>query len=304
MVLPLKTDSYQRWTKKLQEYALSGKLLSEKHYWKAITGKEIMPIQQDKQYSSNYRADAKTLSVSLSKELTHALLIDVHSAYGTTINDMLLTGLLLAINNLWGNKKIAIDLEAHGREEIMEDVDVSRTIGWFTSIYPVVLDLLYKGDMGLCIKEVKECLRAVPEKGIGYGILKYLSHKKDIHDLPFILQPQISFNYLGQYDHDIAQTRFKAAAESAGKTQGDKIQRAHLLEVTAIVSDGSMVLIITFNKEQFNESTIHQLLSVYNEQLDVLTRHCRTREKRTFTPSDYGNIEFTVDELDSIFDND
>ncbi|MBJ8193239.1 hypothetical protein JDS79_41625, partial [Bacillus cereus] len=89
---------------------------------------------------------------------------------------------------------ILVNLEGHGREMIVPDLDITRTVGWFTTQYPVLLNLQGRQEVSARIKRIKENLREVPHKGIGYGLLKYMAPEKSVG---FGVEPEISFNYLG-----------------------------------------------------------------------------------------------------------
>src|SRR5262249_22100624 len=141
--------------------------------------------------------DAREVTVALDAERTRALLQDVPACYRTQVNDVLLAALARVLCGWSGAPRILGDLEGHGREEIFDGVDLSRTVGWFTTIYPV--DLAAPGpDWGAALKSVKEHLRSVPGRGLGYGALRYLRRPADL-DGPV---PQVGFNYLGQFDWD------------------------------------------------------------------------------------------------------
>ena len=103
--------------------------------------------------------------------------------------DILLTALGLTIKNWIGENNILINLEGHGREAIIENIDISRTIGWFTAFYPIVLDMKSSEDIIYLIKSIKESLRKIPNKGIGYGILKYCTHMESKNHLKCYLKP-------------------------------------------------------------------------------------------------------------------
>jgi hypothetical protein len=137
-----------------------------------------------------------------------------------------------------GYDSLLIELEGHGREDLFEDIDLSRTVGWFTSIFPVCLKLANLHHPGEALKSVKEQLRCIPNRGIGYGILRYLNPdiSKQLELLP---QAQVSFNYLGQFDQThLAPLGWKYAQESSGSIHSPKGQRRHLLNVNGLVIEG------------------------------------------------------------------
>ncbi len=159
----------------------------------------------DHGYETNQESATQQVTVTLTKEATQALLQETLSPYRLQVNDVLLAALVKAISKWTGSDTVAIHLEGHGREEIVEGVDLSRTVGWFTSMYPVFLHLKQKASWGEALKSVKEQLRQIPNQGIGYGILRYLSSDEEtVNKLQQLPKPEISFNYLGQFDQVVA----------------------------------------------------------------------------------------------------
>ncbi|WP_442752570.1 condensation domain-containing protein [Bacillus velezensis] len=159
---------------------------------------KIKEIPRDFNKTDSVFKESRTITVSLTKQLTDKLQRNTNAAYNTQINDILLCSLGMAVKEWAGLDKVLIGLEGHGRENILENISIERTIGWFTSLFPIVLDMEHSDDLPYCIKNTKEYLRRIPHKGIGYGIIKYLTapaHKKDIS---FTIKPEIGFNYLGE----------------------------------------------------------------------------------------------------------
>ena len=198
--LPLKTDSFQRWSAGLATYMEGVTYESSRQYWSnhEPSGAQIGLIPQNPG-GSNRRKDISHVSFELSEEKTEALLGAVHRAFTTQINDLLLAALYQSIKDHFGEGSLEIDMESHGREEIDEGVDVSRTVGWFTSIYPIYLEGGGEGLSGL-LKSVKESLRRVPRKGFDYLLYRYLDPAWGSGQVQEGGPPQISFNYLDQLD--------------------------------------------------------------------------------------------------------
>jgi amino acid adenylation domain-containing protein/non-ribosomal peptide synthase protein (TIGR01720 family) len=300
LALPLKSVSFKAWAERLSQYANSSEFLKEKTYWRELEAIEIQPIKTDFQDENNRIKDVESLSYTLQEKETNLLLTKVNDAFGTEINDILLTALGLGITETFGNEQILIALEGHGREEILEDMDVSRTVGWFTSHFPVILDFSCRYDLSRQIKELKETLRRVPYKGVGYGILKYLSAPAHKKDLTFKLKPQIIFNYLGQFDAELQRLSFSLAKESAGIMQGLHGERAYELEVIVMITGKRLKVSVSFNKKQFKGQTIAALLDHFQAELNHLILYCYARKERELTPSDFTYKELTVETVDSL----
>jgi NRPS condensation-like uncharacterized protein len=217
-VLSPKTHSYQQWANSLKEHASSQTLKEEIPYWEKII-QSTQPLPIDFNHGPTTGPTVRTVSVSLTKEETTALLQRVPKAYRTEINDILLTALVLAIGDWTKHYSLTLSLEGHGRENIVKDIDLSRTIGWFTSIFPVHLKVENPDDLGETIKTIKEELRRIPHKGIGYGILTYLTEEPLLPSS----QPSLSFNYLGQWDNTLpSEGFFTFSQESAGRSISEK----------------------------------------------------------------------------------
>lgn len=213
--LPAKTTSFQQWSRQLVEYACLSTVRQELPYWLNIAQIHTSPLPTDHSggLEANIMASARTVDVTLSHEETEALLHIVPKAYHTQINDVLLTALVQAFAQSTGEHTLLLDLEGHGREPIFEEVNLSHTVGWFTTIFPVCL-VLNDSSPGEALKAIKEQLRHIPIHGINYGVLRYMGGQEDIERLRVLPQAQVSFNYLGQFDQMVSETGlFKLSSE-------------------------------------------------------------------------------------------
>src|SRR5579883_43167 len=196
-----KTTSFKQWAETLVDYAHSLDLQQEWEYWLAALQKPVSRLPVDFLEGANTVASSRTVLVTLSAEETQALLQKLPTTHRTQINDVLLTALLQAFNQWTGSRLLLVDLEGHGREELFANIDLSRTVGWFTTLFPVLLDSGESFNLEDVLKSVKEQLRTIPNRGIGYGVLRYLSTNPEIaRQLRSLPQPEVSFNYLSQVD--------------------------------------------------------------------------------------------------------
>jgi amino acid adenylation domain-containing protein/non-ribosomal peptide synthase protein (TIGR01720 family) len=302
MALPLKTDSFKIWAEKVCRYADSPAFLKEKSYWEKLESMEIPGIQEDFKEEDNYIMDTGTLSFDMDEKETRQLLTEANRAFGTEINDILLTALGLALKKVYGNNRLLIALEGHGREELFKDVNINRTVGWFTSVYPVSLDISHENDPGRQIKEIKESFRKVPNKGIGYGILKYITAGKYKENINFKLNPQVSFNYLGQFDADIAQmTSFRMSPIPTGNSQSKKAKRMFQFDISGMINDNRLTMFLSYSKKQYKRETIETILACYKEELGELISFCSAREDREASPSDFAYKGLSIDQFDGLF---
>lgn len=298
--LPHKTTSFQVWAEKLIAYARSEPLLSQRSYWLSQEGKntQVLTLPRDYEIENNYTGETLSAGFELDKQETEQLLTVVHKAYRTEINDVLLTALAISLQRLYGGDHLLIGLEGHGREEIVQGIDVSRTVGWFTTIYPVILTLNEGKPLGYQLMKIKEQLRMVPQKGIGYGVLRYLTDSG--HE--WQLNPQLRFNYLGQFDTEIKQSGLQIATESSGRNIHPQWKRDSDWDITILVRGGRLCVALEYNRKQYKQEQVIRFLESYQQVLKELITHCVNQEQEQLTPSDLGNATLSLEQFDELFD--
>ncbi|BFH69022.1 hypothetical protein J27TS7_06760 [Paenibacillus dendritiformis] len=297
--VPQKSDSYKLWSKRLSEYAEGSEIKKELMYWEHI--EQTVQHKLPKDYENNvvFYDSSDVIAIQWSEQETASLLKNSNQAYNTEINDLLLTALAIAVHKWTGIEEILLSLEGHGRETIMPDLDVTRTIGWFTSQYPVLLPLKPNHDLSSHIKTVKEVLRAIPNKGIGYGILRYISNCWDRHEY---LKPEIRFNYLGQFDQDFELSGLKVSEYSIGSVVSGKTIRMNMLDITGLVQNGRLTFKIDYSLKQYRNETIHQFANWIKESLQDIIHHCASKETVELTPSDLTLKGMTTEELTQVIE--
>ncbi|EGO65800.1 non-ribosomal peptide synthetase [Acetonema longum] len=298
--LPDKTNSFREWSEKLAAYANSPQLLSEAEYWAELEAAEVKPLPKDRRIAQRSGKDSGQVVMELTEAETETLLKQVNIAYNTEINDILLTALGLAISQWAGDGLVLIHLEGHGREGIIKDIDISRTVGWFTAQYPVMLDMRGDRDLAYRIKSVKESLRQIPHKGIGYGILKYLTspgHKAALH---FSLAPEISFNYLGQFDAEAADGGFGLSELSAGKSVSDQLESPHAIDINGMVARGRLQLTLIYNKQEYRQETMLAVAEKLRQNLTDVIDHCAEADFTELTPSDFTLKGISIEGLEDL----
>src|SRR5205085_1470725 len=229
----------------------------------------------------NTVGSARSVEVELSREETQALLQDVPTAYHTQIQEVLATALVVAMQRWTGANSLLVELEGHGREEVVEGVDVARTVGWFTTVYPVLLELA-GADIAAALKGIKEQLRGVPSRGIGYGVLKYLSADEGLSTkLDELAAAEVSFNYLGQFDQVLSGGGFRAATESMGAAQSLDNKRQHLLAINGLVAEGQLRLSWGYSEAVHRRETIEGVAAEFVAALRAVIAQCQVagREK-------------------------
>lgn len=295
--LPPKTTSFQQWSRRLMEYAQSPELRQELAYWLAEPRKQVMRLPVDYPEGSNTEASTRSVTVSLTQEETRALLQEVPAIYHTQISEVLLTALVQAVSQWTGMRSVLIDLDSHGREEVIENVDISRTVGWFTSLFPVQFELGEVHTQADALMSIKEQLRRVPKRGIGYGLLRYCCGDQAIVEkLRALPQAEIFFNYLGQFDQILPESSpFRFARESYGPTNSLLGTRTHLLQIVGKVIGGQLQLIWLYSENAHRQTTVEQLAQRFVEALRLTLVHCQSpMSKASHLQSMSGQVESGV----------
>jgi amino acid adenylation domain-containing protein/non-ribosomal peptide synthase protein (TIGR01720 family) len=300
VILPKKTDSFMAWAKKLTDYTNSKQLINEIGYWRDIENTELAPLPRDNRIINNKVGDSELIKITLSQEQTEKLLSQVNKTYSTEIKDILLTSLGLAFKDWSGIEKVLINLESHGREHSLLDVDIKRTVGWFTSVYPVILDFIQTGNLSNHIRRTKETLRHVPNKGVGYGVLRYLKPSESNEEIILIKQPEVSFKYLEQFDQNINTETFQLSRISLGSSVSKDLERSYSIDIVGVVEDGKLSITFNYNKYEYNKNTIQKLSNSFNKNLKDIIEHCITKEEVQITPSDTTAKSIDLEEFDKI----
>jgi len=289
--LPAKTTSTKKWAEFLQKFVNSDALKEERFFWKALLEAQQSSsgaAEESADSLRNTEGEARTLVTSLSQQDTLDLLQQVPALFNSQINDALLTALAHAWRQWTGSQVFFANLEGHGREDLFQDVDLSRTVGWFTSIFPVRIELPADTEnwlLGGALQSVKEQLRKIPRRGIGYGLLRYLGGATELCELS---EPSVLFNYLGQFDQLLTGSRiFRPAAEPSGPWHGPKQRRRYTLEINSRVIGGQLQICWTYAPELNTKESIQTLADTFARALRELVEHCRKQRPRWRTAADF-----------------
>ncbi|MEH2523002.1 MULTISPECIES: non-ribosomal peptide synthase/polyketide synthase [unclassified Bradyrhizobium] len=285
VALPPKTHAYTAWSERLHAHATSPGLATELSYWLDRRADADIPCDDDHD-GTDLVADADEILLTFEQELTQRLLTDAPSAYRTQINDLLLAGLARSVWQWSGRDDVLVELEGHGREDLFGDLDISRTVGWFTTAFPVRL-AGGSQDSASLIKTVKEELRGIPGRGLGYGVLRYLGSEGQRAALSDIAEPKIAFNYLGQVDGGVDEAAlFAMAPESAGPSRDTSSPLRRWLSVNGTVREGRLRLSFGFGRKRYRRETVQRLAALYDAALRELVDHCTSGGGCGLTPSD------------------
>ncbi|MDF0674711.1 MAG: amino acid adenylation domain-containing protein [Nitrospira sp.] len=300
-----KTTSFRQWAERLRRYAETEVTKDPSSaVWLTTEGERSIVLPVDDPTGSDREAASETLTVSLDERDTQALLHDISAAYGTQINDALLTALVQTLGRWIGLDRVTIDLEGHGREDLFPELDISRTVGWFTSVFPVTLDLTHSDSPGEALKTVKEQLRKIPGRGVGYGIVRYLTkHGLEAAGARPAPRVPVGFNYLGQFDAVATEeSSFVLSTESVGKEHDPRNPMEYELDINASVVNGCLEVMWTYSRERYRSGTITSLATAYQRDLRRLIAHCLSTDAGGYTPSDFPNVDLEQDALDAILE--
>ncbi len=288
-----KTASIKRWSEYLLEKADSNLNATEFDYWnKQISNKNALPLDYECELPVSEK-DTTLLSFSVDKTTTNNLHNKANEAYSTKIVELLLTALVDVITNWTKTESILLGLEGHGRDTEHSNIDLSNTVGWFTAFYPKLFKLEPQLDMGSKIVKIKEQFRSVPNGGIGYGILRYLTSSIEKKE-----SPEIIFNFLGKQNSD------NNSVEVISKNVRHPLSERHyFLEINALIIDDQLQFNWTYSNMAFKDETIELLVSNFNRTLKELVEHCLGRDTIKYTPSDFEDINLDQDDLDSLLND-
>jgi len=297
IALAPRSSSLKAWAERLHDHAGSAALAQQLGWWQAQLHGVDDRLPCDNPAGAQQNRHAVSVSSRLDAELTRKLLQEAPAAYRTQINDLLLTALAGVISRWTGQPDVLIRLEGHGREDLFDELDLSRTVGWFSSLFPV--RLTPRADLAESIMGIKEQLRAIPDKGIGYGVLRYLGPDAARQSLGQLAQGNIVFNYLGQFDGSFAEqdALFVPSGESSGAGQSAAAPLAALLSIDGQVYGGELALNWSFSSEVFQRATVQRLADDFTQALGELIRHCADSGARGVTPSDFPLARLTQAQL-------
>lgn len=297
--LPPKTDSYLSYADGLTQIAESKQLLSEKTYWQTILDAHTAFLPKDiENVPDRLQMNSDAAAFVLSGDWTEKLLFETQQAYGTDANELLLTALGMALSEWTGHDQVVISTEGHGREGHVPNIDISRTVGWFTSIYPILLDMgipePFEDQLAYRIKTTKDMLRRVPNKGTGYGLLTHigeLRHK----------EPEVSFNYLGQFSEEKEADTFQLSYYQPRYEIAGEREREYELDINALITDGRLQVKAVYT-QAFSKHSIECFMDRFHRHLIETIEHCSQKKAREKTLSDFSNKELTLSALSSIED--
>lgn len=291
--LPRKTSSFQDWAKALHD---GGDLfLQELAYWSELDN-DALVLPPDGLLDQR-TVNKRTLTLSLNESETEFLLTKANLVCNTRTEELLLAALALAVNEETQSKEMIVELEGHGREELWANLDLSRTVGWFTAMYPVRLRL--DGERIVDhLKGIKEQLRGIPNKGIGYGVLKYVKRVLPARET----LKRIRFNYLGEMDNRFKKEAARMRFDDHGEEQDACNAMTSLLEINALIVHGRLQVWVAFEESNYRFDTIDRVSTRMMGHIQAILQYCAAAERIEYTASDFDAAELSQAEIEALFD--
>ena len=292
--LSKKSASVAEWQDALKDLLESGKLDKDKQYWDAPAVDFKLPLDHPiTEWSLEHLATEKAC---LDAADTDYLLKEAHETYKTDVLVLVAAALVRTLRAFTGRQHLEFEMENHGRH--IEDIDVSRTIGWFTAIYPirVTRDDATIGDE---IKTVKEAIRKVPSNGLSYGLLNHMTPSQNPTPAE---QVEVRFNYLGQFDKEVDTPLFSYSRQSSGPDVSPHNHMTAKLEINAMILKGTLQADIHYDKKAHNPETIQKFADDYITNLKEILTHIKTEDNVHFTPSDFDTVDLSEDDLAALFE--
>ncbi|WP_339704467.1 condensation domain-containing protein [uncultured Kriegella sp.] len=297
-----KTASIKVWSEYLVALSNSDEFQKEIEYWKQQHF-ESHTLPQDFDVDKEV-FEERSFAIHqsfLNEGDTDLLINEANEAYNSEVEDLLITALIKTICQ-WGDlSNFCLGLERLGRTADTISVDVSDTVGWFTSFFPIRLNYESGGNDGELIKTTKERLRTVPNGGIGYGLLRYLSNNKSFK--AFLNQePEVIFNYLGnkKENHNKSYEQYELLWDG---TRHALSERSHKLEINMSIIKNVLNIRWSYCTEIHKEDTVILLAKRFDENLKAILQHCTTKETMDYTPSDFPEAGLSQEDLDNLLDN-
>ncbi|WP_327011383.1 non-ribosomal peptide synthase/polyketide synthase [Dactylosporangium sp. NBC_01737] len=296
--------SLRQWATALTAAARDGRFAADAAYWRAVAAVADPPLgRRPLDPARDVVATERRLTVSLSTGTTARLLGTVPAAIHGGVDDVLVTAAALAVHRCRGGAPapVLLELEGHGRQEdLVGDLDLSRTFGWFTALYPVAVDAGDGTDLGASVKAVKDQLRAVPSHGLSHGVLQHLAGRADL-----AAAPQVLVHYLGRFGAGDGRP-WTEAPTGGGPVAEDRDPRMPLprvLEINAVTTDtaGGPVLSAMFSWPGgvLDEDAVRTLAGHWTWVLDAIATDPSVSGH---TPSDFPLTALSQADVDRLDD--
>jgi non-ribosomal peptide synthase protein (TIGR01720 family) len=289
---------YLDWAAAHEAEVKTGARAKERAYWTDVMRADVPQIAVDDAGAPNRQADAVEISCRVEAAASAALTGAANSLYRTTPEELLIVALVRALDRWNGVHRLRIAIEGNGRGGRLGDLDISRTVGWFTVVYPVVLDLPADRDLGYQVRAIKEQLRSVPEEGAGFGQLRWMSGPRPDAELAGGIP--ILFNYLGRIGDAVARHGFSWDETAIGADVDGALSRHHEIDLSAAQIDDELRLTLRYGGRRLDGAKARRLLELWAEEASALADHLVREAVPRLTPSDLTYAGISLDDLERI----
>jgi non-ribosomal peptide synthase protein (TIGR01720 family) len=292
-----KTTSFKSWAERLVGLAASTGLDQEAELWRQGAAADAARLPRDHDLGPDSVGAAASVPAALARDETRALLQELPRLLNARIDELLLAALGAALAAWTGSSRTQIDVEGHGREEIFPDVDLTRTVGWFTTLHPVTFDLDGAATPPARLARIKEQLRRIPNAGLGHGVLRYL---RDAGGRLAAPRSEVVWNYLGQLDATLGAGAFLRPAGSAGGERSARQPRPYLLEINAGVLEGCLRATFVYGSNRHRRVTVERLAQGFLAALRELIAAGLEAPAASARPAELARVALTPQALDKI----
>jgi len=290
-----KTSSVIAWSQHIKN-TVETTYQKEADFWKKQIAKSTsFPVDFENSKTIEHK-DLRIISTTLDATVTKALVNTANKTFSTKTLELLVAGLIETIGQWSAQKEISIGFEGHGRETKNTNLDISKTVGWFTSYFPVTFEYRAGASIDDKIVAVKENMRKVPNGGIGFGALRYIEKS-----FGTIKNPEILFNFLGTYNFSELQEGLTVSALTEG-LRDERSERSYKLEINSHIQNDILYLNWSYSTKMYKEVTIQRLVDNFNEHLTTIIDHCTKNEDTQYTPSDFPEANLSQDDLNNLLD--
>ena len=297
--LPRGTTSYRSWATQLVAYAQTAQLHQEADYWLSLDWKAVKPLPTDYPGGFNKEDFVRTLEASLSVQESHTLLHDVFKVQRMQVHELLIAALTLTLVQATENPVQLIDIERHGREDVLPGIDLSSTVGWFTALAPLCVKLNKSARQEDKLKTIKEQIRTQPHGGIGYALLRYLTQDTQLNQrFSSLPRADIVFNYEGHSAQVLAtDTLFTPAAHVDSIERATNGSRTHLLALNASIRHNCLQIELTYSENLYTHKTVMNMLNTYMATLRSFLVVGQETDGRSYIPSDFPAAHLEQEQL-------
>ncbi len=296
--LPEKTSSLRQWANYLSEKAMDEKNTVDLSFWQKQLSNSSGELPLDYQ-GKNIEASMREFIYKLDTDSTSYLVNNLTAQTSLKINDILVTALLRVLKKHTENRIWVLNFDSHGRETLTDQIDLSRTIGWFTNMYPLSLEISETGEILQDLKLIKDKLLIIPNKGLSYGMLRYLNSDTSKCGWNNFM-PQLAYNYLGKFSDHSSEKYFNIVSMTSGFDRGPQNIRPHLLDLNCFIQDNNFIFYWLYSQNIHAEITVKNWAKDYIEEIENLIIFCRAFNRQILSSGDFPFCKLNQHQLDKI----